>query len=279
MQPQISRRAFISSAALGGVGFTGYAGGIERTWLDVGRHEVRTQKPGAPVKILQLSDFHASWCVSLEYIQEAIEVGLRLQPDLICVTGDFITTKYDDFGGYRVVLSKLAAAAPTFACMGNHDGGMWSQYHHGYKTNELVRNLVAQSGMQLLHNRSTVIDVRGRKIALTGLGDCYALEAYPREAFHHQIPSDAVRVVMSHNPDTKVMLEPYRWDLMLSGHTHGGQLWLPLIGAPFAPVEDKRYIAGLYRWNNRWLHITKGVGNIFGLRFNCRPEVSLLTIV
>ncbi len=83
---------------------------------------------------------------------------------------------------------------------------------------------------------------------------------------------------MSHNPDTKVMLQNYSWDVMLSGHTHGGQIWLPIIGAPFAPVEDKRFIAGLYRWDNRWIHITKGIGNVHGLRFNCRPEVSLLTI-
>jgi len=75
------------------------------------------------------------------------------------------------------------------------------------------------------------------------------------------------------------MLEPYPWDVVLCGHTHGGQIWIPGLGAPFAPVEDKRYIAGLYPWSNRWMHITKGVGNIWGLRFNCRPEISLLTIV
>jgi predicted MPP superfamily phosphohydrolase len=280
MTPRIiSRRAFVTSLALGGAAVTGYASRVEPTWLDVGRHDIPTRNPGPPVKILQLSDFHASWCVSLQYIQEAIDLGLSLQPDLICVTGDFITTKYHDFGGYQSVLSRLPGAAPTFACLGNHDGGFWSRYNGGYKDNELVKKLVRQSGMELLQNRSTIAEVRGRKIAIIGLGDCYALEADACKAFRSPIPSDAVRVVLSHNPDTKVMLEPYDWDLMLSGHTHGGQLWLPLIGAPFAPVEDKRFIAGLYRWSNRWMHITKGVGNILGLRINCRPEVSLLTIV
>lgn len=278
MQPAISRRAFLSSLVAGGAAFTGYSAGVEPTWLDVGRHNVPAPVPGPPVKILHLSDFHASWCVSLNYIQQAIDLGLSLKPDLICVTGDFITTTYDDFGGYQTILSRLASAAPTFACMGNHDGGEWSYLHDGYKDNSLVRKLVRQSRMELLHNKSTVLDVRGRKVAIIGLGDCYALEADPRRAFASTSPAGAVRVVLSHNPDTKVMLEPYPWDLMLSGHTHGGQLWLPLIGAPFAPVEDKRFIAGLYRWSNRWMHITKGVGNVWGLRFNCRPEVSLLTI-
>jgi hypothetical protein len=251
---------------------------VEPTWLDVGRHDVATNVPGPPVKLLHLSDFHASWCVSLDYIREAIECGLRLKPDIICVTGDFITTTYSDFERYQRVLSLLPAAAPTFACLGNHDGGGWSRFHHGYRDTAHVRELVRRSGLELLHNQATVIEVQGRKIALTGLGDCYAMEADPRWAFKWLAPAGALRVVLSHNPDTKMMLEPFPWDVMLSGHTHGGQIWLPLIGAPFAPVEDKRYIAGLYRWSNRWLHITKGVGNVHGLRFNCRPEVSLLTI-
>jgi predicted MPP superfamily phosphohydrolase len=279
MRRRISRRAFVATLALGSVGWTGYAGCVEPSWLDVGRHDIATNIPGPPLKLLHVSDFHASWCVSLDYIQEAIECGLRLKPDIICVTGDFITTTYADFEGYQRVLSRLPAAAPTFVCLGNHDGGAWSRYNRGYNDTARVRHLVQQSGLELLHNQSRILELRGRKIAVTGLGDCYAMEADPRRAFRAPVPPGAVRVVLSHNPDTKVMLEPYPWDLMLSGHTHGGQIWLPLVGAPFAPVEDKRFIAGLYRWSSRWLHITKGVGNVHGLRFNCRPEVSLLTIV
>ena len=65
---------------------------------------------------------------------------------------------------------------------------------------------------------------------------------------------------------------------MLSGHTHGGQLSLPVIGTPFAPVRDKRFVHGLHSWNNRRLHITSGVGALHHMRFNCRPEVSLLEL-
>ncbi len=276
--PRISRRAFIGALAVAGAGFTAYAGGVEPRWLDVGRHEVATGIGGPPLKLLHISDLHASWCVSLEYIREAIELGISLKPDLICVTGDFITTKYNDFESYQKILAPLPRAAPTFAIFGNHDGGLWSRLHHGYKDTALVGELVQRSGLELLHNRTRVVEVAGRKVALTGLGDCYSCEAIPQLAFRSPVPGGALRVVMSHNPDTKVMLQKYPWDVMLSGHTHGGQIWLPIIGAPFAPVEDKNFIAGLYRWDNRWIHITKGVGNVHGLRFNCRPEVSLLTI-
>jgi predicted MPP superfamily phosphohydrolase len=85
-------------------------------------------------------------------------------------------------------------------------------------------------------------------------------------------------ILLSHNPDTKQRLLRYSWDLMLSGHTHGGQLSLPLVGEPFAPIEDKAHVHGLYRWEDRWLHITAGVGALHSLRFNCRPEVSVLTL-
>src|SRR5271170_6862850 len=81
------------------------------------RSKLRGIRPGRRglIKILHLADFHASWCVSLSYIEKAIERGLQLKPDLICVTGDFITTRFEDFDGYCRVLSRLAQAAPVFA--------------------------------------------------------------------------------------------------------------------------------------------------------------------
>jgi uncharacterized protein len=106
----------------------------------------------------------------------------------------------------------------------------------------------------------------------------WAEEMNPQNAFA-KARGELRTILLSHNPDSKVDLGSYRWDLMLSGHTHGGQLYLPIIGTPFAPVRDKRYVAGLKAWRDRWIHVTKGVGNLHGLRFNCRPEVSLLRVL
>ncbi len=279
MAPKISRRTFLAKAGFGGAALAGYAGLFEPGWLDIGRHEINTGGGGETIKILHLADLHASWCVSLSRIEQAIECGLQLQPDLICVTGDFITTRFDDVDGYCRILSRLANAAPAFACLGNHDGGCWAELHRGRAKTDWVRNLLRKSRIELLHNRSTNLRVKDRQIRLVGLGDRYAFEVHPERAFP---PATADRlpysIVLSHNPDTKEVLAPFPWDLMLCGHTHGGQFWLPLIGAPFAPVKDKRFIAGLYCWQNRRIHITKGIGTIWGLRFNCRPEVSLLTL-
>ena len=85
-------------------------------------------------------------------------------------------------------------------------------------------------------------------------------------------------VVLSHNPDTKDDLGAYPWHLMLSGHTHGGQVIVPLYGPPIIPVRDRRYLAGLKPWGQRQIHVSRGVGNIMGVRFGCRPEVAVLDL-
>jgi len=234
----------------------------------------------APLKVLQLSDLHASKVVSMDFIAKAVQLGLSLKPDLVLLTGDFITRKFDQFDRYTEILSPLARAAPCFACLGNHDGGSWARSRHGYADTESVRNLLSNSGVELLHNRATRLQINDWDLRLVGLGDWWAEEFDPGMAFAGVAPNqnEAV-VVLSHNPDTKDLLKSYAWDLLACGHTHGGQFYLPFIGTPFAPVQDKRFVKGLHRWDGRWIHITKGVGNLLGVRFNCRPEASLLTLV
>ena len=251
---------------------------LEPDWLGTGRHEVRlSPSGGAPLKLLHLSDFHASEDVSLEFIAQAVKRGLELQPDLICLTGDFISWRYAAFDRYSEILKPLTDAAPTFATLGNHDGGRWVGAA-GYSDTSLVRQMLERARIELLHNRSTSIQVRGRHLNLVGVGDLWAEEIDTTAAFAG-VKASGSTILLSHNPDSKEMLRSQRWDLMLCGHTHGGQCDLVFFGTPFAPVVDKRFVKGLHSWNDRWIHITKGVGNLHGMRFNCRPEVSLLTLV
>lgn len=277
-KPRISRRSFLISLGCSGAGTAAYTKWWEPDWLGVGRHQVKLGRGNpSPLRMLQMSDFHASEVVSLGFIQRAIQTGLELKPDLICLTGDFITSKYRELDRFIEILSALAKVAPTFACLGNHDGGAWAGRSHGYSDTKFVRELLTKSRIELLDNRSTAVRIHGWKLNLVGVGDLWAGELRPEPAFANNSP-DAATILLSHNPDSKTDLLPYRWDVMLCGHTHGGQIELPLLGTPFAPVRDKRFVKGLHRWNDRWIHITKGVGNLHGLRFNCRPEVSLLTL-
>ena len=278
----ISRRRFLACAGAGGLSLPGYAGLVEPFHLEIGRHECKTHPSAAdrPLKLLHLSDLHASWAVSLGFIEEAVELGLQLKPDLVCITGDFITGKYAAFDAYARVLAKLSAAAPVFACLGNHDGGRWAAIHGGYKSTQAVRQLLQQSQVELLHDRVAALRLKGRDVKLTGLADAWSENLNLAAAFPPaEAGGAATRILLSHNPDTKDFLKFHPWDLLLCGHTHGGQVVLPWLGAPWAPVRDKRFLAGMYSWNHRWIHITRGVGNMHGFRFNCPPEVSLVTVL
>lgn len=277
----ITRRKFLATFGLVAVGSGIYVRVIEPRWLTIGRHTVRLGQPsnGTPLRILHLSDLHASRVVSLSFIGEAVRLGLGLQPDLICLTGDFITRGYKAFDGYAEVLKPLAASAPTFACLGNHDGGVWAARRRGYADSSRVREVLTRAGVTLLHNAAKTIRIRDQDLRLVGLGDLWAGELQPMLAFDSRQPTPGVTtIVLSHNPDSKEALKPYFWDLMLCGHTHGGQMRLPFFGTPFAPVRDKRLVEGLHRWSDRWIHVSRGVGNLHGLRFNCPPEVSLITL-
>jgi predicted MPP superfamily phosphohydrolase len=274
---KFSRRHFLALGAMGGVGYMRFG---EPNWLDVSR--VTASFPGdgtrGPLTLLQLSDFHASDVVSLDFIERAVRLALdACQPDLICLTGDYITWKWEQWDEYSAVLAELTHRAPTFACIGNHDGGAWAGRSKGYDDHEFVDKMLVNAGVKILHNASTPFEHHDWKLNIVGVGDWWADEMEAAAAYRAIDPSRPT-ILLSHNPDTKSRLKAWPWDLMLCGHTHGGQLSLPGIGTPFAPIRDKRYVRGLHRWNDRWLHITKGVGNLHGMRFNCRPEVSVVTL-
>jgi predicted MPP superfamily phosphohydrolase len=275
-----SRRKFLTLTGASVATAYVYARWFEPHWLAIRRHEVRfggTRR----IRLLQLSDFHASEEVSLDFIGQAVRAGLALKPDLICLTGDFITWRYEQFGRYAEVLKPLADAAPTYAVLGNHDGGRWVGTA-GYSDTSHVRELLAKSRIELLHNQSVQTQICGESIALVGVGDLWAEELDSARAFSsvaaNQTDTRPKIILLAHNPDSKDRIARERWDLMLSGHTHGGQCDLVFFGTPFAPVRDRRFVRGLHRWNDRWIHISAGVGNLHGVRFNCRPDIALLTL-
>jgi predicted MPP superfamily phosphohydrolase len=285
----MNRREWIKYSLLGGTGLLGSAGYIsyEAQWIEVTKREImlKTMHPKASFKLLHLSDLHLSNVVSLEYLTEALKKGLSLSPHACIITGDFVTGQpiEQNLADYSKLLRKFAARVPTYACLGNHDGGKWAVQHGGYPSNVKIRKLLEYANVKVLENEREEVYLNSTPIFLAGVGDLWSGNCKPSKCLDKlPIPKNKrtiPTILLNHNPDAKEGLIKYGWDLMLSGHTHGGQFIVPFKNfAPFAPVKDKSIVQGAYNWKDRIIHISRGVGNLYGIRLNCRPEVTLLNV-
>jgi len=271
-------------AALGGMSLAAVAGAlymrfVESRWIETTEKSINLNRFTPPLRILHLSDFHASNVVSLDYIDKAVATALACRPDLILLTGDFVTHTIPERARYRKILSKLGNSTPTFACLGNHDGGRWAASHHSYSDSHEMEDLLSDSNIHLLFNDKQQIEIKGQPLIIAGLGDCWSGDTLPDQVLSRQRDADIPLFVLCHNPDSIPELMEYDWDITFCGHTHGGQFTIPWLGLrPFLPVQNKIFNEGLFRFDGRYVHITRGVGCLYGLRLNCRPEISVLHI-
>lgn len=253
---------------------------FEPHWLELTQKNLKIRNLQTPIRLLHLSDFHVTSKEDLKALDKAIQLGLQYQPDLAVITGDFFTTHCEDLQSYVEILKRLSDTVPTFAYPGNHDGGLWAARAHGYDDLSKLQELLKQASISLLTNKKAELSIGKQEMRLVGLGDLWARDLKPRTVLEVQpSKSNTPTIVLSHNPDTKDLLQSYHWDLLCCGHTHGGQCVVPLLGwRPFLPVRDTSFGEGVLTWGDRHIHVTRGVGNLHGLRFNCRPEVSILNL-
>jgi predicted MPP superfamily phosphohydrolase len=259
-----------------------YARHVEPTWLELNHHPIAVRdlpQPFAGFRIVQMSDFHGCRRVTSAYLAEAVELAQRQQGDAVVLTGDFIHKGFSHIDRVAEILGRLQAPAGVFAVLGNHDFSVRNALgRRRYKDlHRAVAAALSARGIRVLQNETQALERAGATLHLTGVDDLWSRVCDLDQAFCG-LPDTAPRVVLAHNPWTIEHLKHHRCDLMLSGHTHGGQIKLPVIGRLALGPKGRRFAAGLYRVRESWLYVNKGVGFGLPLRYQVRPEVAVFTL-
>ena len=221
-------------------------------------------------RIIHLTDLHFGPAIAYRTVMAGIELTKRLEPDLIVLTGDFVTDRLDDL--LPDALNRLTARDGIFAVLGNHDH--WTDP-------EGVRRILVSSGVTELCNNSMCLIRDDQAIWLAGVDSIY-LDKQDLCAALADVPSDATTILLAHEPDFgDEAAASGRIALQLSGHAHGGSFQIPGLGIPVLShllKHARKYPFGLYRPNGMWLYTSAGIGRGRLPRFNAAPEVTEITL-
>jgi len=238
---------------------------------------------GQAIRAVHLTDWHYSEDVPLDLIEAAVDQAVEEAPDCFLLTGDYVTNRFHDPVALLPLFKKLTAVAPTYAVMGNHDGGSWAGSTYGFPSLVPMGDVLKKAGVRWLQNEVTWFEAHGSRICIAGSSDYWTDDFAPEALYHAWKSADAREtetICLSHNPDSKARLEIIPWRLLLCGHTHGGQLIVPFTNwRPFLPIRDKRFAEGLHEWRGRQIFVNRGVGNLHGGRINCPPELAVIDFV
>ena len=265
--------ATVEAALLVGGGLT-YGYKIEPGWIEVESLSLtlpRLSHAFNGYRIVQISDIHMSEWMDRERLAEIVERVNRLNPDLIAITGDLLWIQPERFVGDLVsTLGMLSARDGIVGILGNHDH--WSDP-------QAVREAYRESGIVELSNTTITLNKEDKLLHISGVDDYW--ERFDRLDFVlENLPEQGCAILLAHEPDYADISAPTgRFDLQLSGHSHGGQVVLPVIGPPVLPRYGQKYPSGLYKIHGMYQYTNRGVGMISPqVRFNCRPEITVFTI-
>jgi uncharacterized protein len=278
----LTRRQFIGLSGLSVLGLGLYAGEISRHEIDIVHRTIvinRLPEAFKGFRIVQVSDFHYKEFTEAFFIKLVLHEVNALKADLVVLTGDFIS--YGPADRHRSVpwayecgelLTRIQCPL-RYAILGNHD----------CIVNEAaVKDALTTHGIPVLNNGSVPLEREGKRIWLAGLAD--VLEAHPGPDFGKTIPktaqADDERVILlAHEPDIAPEAAKHNVDLMLSGHTHGGQVRIPFLPPVMLPPMGKDYVEGHFQVGPMQLYVNRGIGAVqLPFRFNCPPEITVITL-
>jgi predicted MPP superfamily phosphohydrolase len=223
------------------------------------------------LRILHFTDLHLTAAVSRRYLHEALAAMQRYPVDVICFTGDLLSTIPKFLRHFAPDLAALHAPRGKYAVLGNHD------FFHG-RRDAVVRTL-QETGWEVLRNRSLLLPDSDGQVWVVGIDDPVTGREDVPQALEG-VPSAVCRLGLGHTPDLVSRLSAGDMDLYLCGHTHGGQVVLPLVGPPVVNSQlGAHYAWGLFNYQGSMLQVSRGVGIVQPYyRLNCPPEIVISTL-
>jgi uncharacterized protein len=223
------------------------------------------------LSIAHLSDMHMSGRISIDFFHEMVDRTNALAPDLVAITGDIVDAA-ECLDWIVPTLSRLNAPLGVYGIVGNHD--VWVDVP------SLLMKM-AEAGIVNMGGRSKRLEIAGESVLLTGNELPWIVPEHDAHEEERAASADcSLRVLLSHAPDQINWARRRNYDLMLAGHTHGGQIRFPIVGAILAPsIYGTKYASGLYYKAPTLMHVSRGVSGLFPVRYNCRPEITLIKLV
>lgn len=250
-----------------------YVHKIEPNWLEVTQIDVRLPKLDRAFdgyRIVQITDLHAGDGIDRAQLQKVVAAVNAQTPDLIVITGDHVSRLPRQHVELLDTLAKLHPRDRTLSVLGNHDV---------YNDPTPIRAAIQQAGIILLENTVYTIQRDRATLHIAGVGDVFAQQAQLDRVLA-QLPPTGAAIMLAHEPDfADDTAATGRFGLQLSGHSHGGQIRIPFYKG-YLPEYARRYPLGRYQVGNMIQYTNRGIGMIkLYARFNCRPEISVFTLV
>jgi predicted MPP superfamily phosphohydrolase len=270
----MTRRGFLrlSVGAIGAAAVAGLVDAVcvEPQWVEVNHPVVPIAGLGQAwvgAKIALWADIHSGHLIDMNYLRRLVELTNRQHPDIVALSGDIVLRMEGEDSELVRVLGTLRAPAGIFAAQGNHDNV------------PALRDVMRRIGGETLINEHRILVRDGQKLCIAGVADLWSGRPDLAQTLRGEDPNVPC-VLLCHNPDFVDCLTPeYRVDLMLCGHTHGGQICLPLIGPLSTAIRHREYFHGQHETPYGVVYTTRGLGMaIVKARFRCRPELPVITL-
>jgi uncharacterized protein len=262
------------------LGLGAYSTNVEPFWLDT--HELQVNIPGLPepfdgFRIAHLTDMHARPGATMDYLRRVAAQIESLKVDCVAVTGDLVDHTATTIEPVADMLSSIGT--PVLVSFGNHDYVPGSARPQGFTMlADPLQRALEKRGCTVLRNRGVPLHRQGSRLWFVGLEDLYTTRFSPQLAYR-DVKREETIIALSHNPDSSTWLQNWGTNLILCGHTHGGQVRIPLLGAPVLPLLNSQFEQGLFTLKNQCqMYVSRGVGHLWKARLFCRPELPILML-